>query len=295
MRSFASLLTAFSFVVMCLSGLVAFIMPQGRLAYWNNWGLAGLDKTMWGQLHIGTSLLFLLAALLHLLYNLRPLLAYLRLGISEASRNRAALVTALLVTLIVCAGSAYAPPPFRQLFDVNAWVKGLWYQAPHQNPPFGHAELKPLRELCKLTGLDFTDSLQKLQAKRLLNVRADATLRQMALANGTSPAEIWSILRPSKAPDSAPVWTVEMVRRLFEGAGTGRKTLREFCNQNGLALERAEEKLSQRGWQMDPDASFKTVAARLGVEPITLVQAILAGEPNLIAQKESASEQRRAK
>ncbi len=48
-------------------------------------------------------------------------------------------------------------------------------------------------------------------------------------------------------------------------------------------------------WQMDPDASFKTVAAGLGVEPISLVQAILAGEPNLIAQKESASEQRRAK
>jgi hypothetical protein len=44
-RGFASLLTTFSFIVMSISGILLFIVPQGRIAEWTDWRMLGLTKS----------------------------------------------------------------------------------------------------------------------------------------------------------------------------------------------------------------------------------------------------------
>ena len=57
-RAFISLVLTFSALVMLVSGLVLYVMPEGRIAYWNDWRLLALDKEQWGAIHTLTSLLF---------------------------------------------------------------------------------------------------------------------------------------------------------------------------------------------------------------------------------------------
>jgi hypothetical protein len=46
-RGLASFLTLFGFLIMALTGLILYIMPAGRVAYWIHWEMIGLSKTGW--------------------------------------------------------------------------------------------------------------------------------------------------------------------------------------------------------------------------------------------------------
>jgi hypothetical protein len=48
------------------------------VAYWADWRLWGLTKEQWGNVHINIGLLFLLSIFLHIYYNWKALLAYLK-------------------------------------------------------------------------------------------------------------------------------------------------------------------------------------------------------------------------
>ena len=68
-RKITSLTAGIAFVLMLLTSIVLYIVPQGRVAYWANWQLWGLSKTQWTHLHINLGLLFLVALILHIYYN----------------------------------------------------------------------------------------------------------------------------------------------------------------------------------------------------------------------------------
>ena len=78
LRKMTSLTALLSFVGMVVTSLVLYIVPHGRVAYWADWTLLGLDKTRWGDLHINLGLLFLLALGLHIYYNWKAIVAYLK-------------------------------------------------------------------------------------------------------------------------------------------------------------------------------------------------------------------------
>jgi len=63
---------------MLLTSVILFITPQGRVAYWADWRLWGLTKTDWGNIHINLGLLFLIALSVHIYYNWKPLISYLK-------------------------------------------------------------------------------------------------------------------------------------------------------------------------------------------------------------------------
>ena len=49
MRKITSLTAALSFLLMVLTSIILYIVPQGRVAYWADWRLWGLSKTDWGN------------------------------------------------------------------------------------------------------------------------------------------------------------------------------------------------------------------------------------------------------
>jgi hypothetical protein len=76
-RRITSLTAALSFLLMVLTSIILYIVPQGRVAYWADWKLWGLTKTDWGNIHINLGLLFLIALFIHIYYNWKPLINYL--------------------------------------------------------------------------------------------------------------------------------------------------------------------------------------------------------------------------
>lgn len=277
MRRFTSLLTAFSFVVMAFSGLIAFVMPQGRIAYWTNWTLFGLDKLAWGNIHIATGLLFLVAGLIHTWLNWKTLLHHFG-GKKTETVSRTPLWSALALILFFSVGAVFEPPPLKQLFDFNTAVKASWVSTPKQKPPYGHAELSTLADLCAKQGLDLQQTLLHLKKTGLEEVRADATLKQIARRNDRSPAEVYALFPEPQKPKKALRYTAKSVLQQFEGSGIGRKTIIEIYQQFHLESARINTKLTQRNWQLNLKDTLKQAAGRLGITPIELLQGILIDE-----------------
>ena len=78
MRKITSLTALVSFLLLILNSVVLYIVPHGRVAYWSDWHLWGLNKTEWGNQHIIIGILFLLALFLHIYYNWKPIVSYLK-------------------------------------------------------------------------------------------------------------------------------------------------------------------------------------------------------------------------
>ena len=51
-RSLIAFLVTWAFLVLMVSGIVLYLVPQGRVAYWVHWSLAGLDKEQWAAVHM---------------------------------------------------------------------------------------------------------------------------------------------------------------------------------------------------------------------------------------------------
>ena len=78
MRRIAALTIMLAFVVMIFTGVVLYIVPQGRVAYWAGWMLFGLGKEQWGAVHTTMGLLMLISGVFHIVYNWKPIVNYLR-------------------------------------------------------------------------------------------------------------------------------------------------------------------------------------------------------------------------
>lgn len=125
-RAFTSLLTAALFLVMLVTGLVLFAMPTGRIAHQTGWSLLWLDRWQWNGLHVATSVLFVAAVLWHAFLNWKPFVSYLRTRARCHVAIKRECVAAILLVVLVVAGTLAGVPPFRQLSDANHWLKGSW-------------------------------------------------------------------------------------------------------------------------------------------------------------------------
>jgi len=202
-RVLISLVTAFSFVAMSLSGIAAFIVPQGKVAYWTNWTFLGLSKTQWGNIHITTSVLFLIAGIWHTCYNWTPLMQYLRGIPGRMAAGWRDLAIATLVTLFFTIGAVTKAPPLNYILDFNSWIKEAWVRTPADDPPFGHAELLSLKGFCKKMYINPDEALRELQRAGLHVVDENVTLERIASANGVTPARVYQVIRKLEQPDSS--------------------------------------------------------------------------------------------
>lgn len=77
LRKLITLINAFSFLLMVISGIVLFFVPQGRIAYWIEWKFIFFTKDDWVNIHTASWLLFLICSFFHIYYNFKPLKNYL--------------------------------------------------------------------------------------------------------------------------------------------------------------------------------------------------------------------------
>jgi hypothetical protein len=202
-RILISLITALSFAAMSLSGIAAFIVPQGRVAFWTNWTFLGLSKTQWGNIHITTSVLFLIAGIWHTCYNWTPLMQYLRGIPGRMTASWRDLAIASLITLFFTIGAVTKTPPLNYILNLNSWIKDSWVKSPGDDPPFGHAELLSLKGFCKKMYIDPGEALRELRQSGLNVADDNATVERIARDNGTTPARVYQVIKKLERPDAA--------------------------------------------------------------------------------------------
>jgi hypothetical protein len=263
LRKVVSLTLAWMFAVSAISGIMLYIAPPGRIAYWADWSLIGLDKGAWDHLHTVTTLLMIIAVALHLYYNWKPFVSYMKDKATKALAATKELLISLAVVIVIGVGSVMQLPPFNLIIDFGDYVSEEW-EVTYGSPPYNHAELDALPKFAERIKLDYTKAKARLDAAGI--TYDDTTpLLDVATANATSPQRIYQVMTSSaEQPKLSPT----------EGSGMGRKTLEQFCTLRGINLDKTLEKLKANGIDADPSEKFKDIAERHGINPVDLLEMI---------------------
>ncbi len=65
-RALTAFIVTWAFAVAIVTGIVLYVVPQGRVAYWTDWHLISLAKDVWSNIHIVFGAIFIVSGVLHL-------------------------------------------------------------------------------------------------------------------------------------------------------------------------------------------------------------------------------------
>ena len=277
-RGLTSFFTLFGFLIMSITGLVLYIVPQGRIAYWVNWKLIDLTKTDWGNIHILSSIFFIVAGAFHIYFNWKPLMNYFKDKISKGVRLKWELAISLAVAIIIVISSLYNIPPLKYLIDLNEYIKDAWITSEEYEPPFGHAELLSLQSFSKKMKIDLEKAVNELQSKGIKIESVENSLEDISQDNGISPMGIYMIIKKFEVHDESSeirIYTPEIVDVEFSGIGIGNRTLSSICNKANVDISVAEERLLQNGIEIKADEKLKKASEKYNLEPLDILKIIL--------------------
>jgi hypothetical protein len=272
LRKITSLTAMLAFGVMLLTSIILYIVPQGRVAYWADWHLWGLDKEQWGAIHINTGILFLLALGLHTYYNWKSIVAYLKNRAKALKILTPNFNAALVVTLAVVLGTFFQVPPFSTILDISAGIKET-AAVNYGEPPYGHAELSNLESFTQKMNLDLAGSLKQLESAGFAGVDPKVPLKEIAKANGVSPQRLYTEMQKAAAPRSAA-----QGQRMPASPvpGLGKRPLAEVLTAYGMEGEAIIKQLAAKGIRASLTATMKEVAEMNQASPIDIYDAIRA-------------------
>lgn len=293
-RRVITLTVLLSFIVLSLSGLLMFVSPQGRVAYWSRWTLVGLTKEQLTAIHTTVMVLFLAAAIWHVVLNWRAILGYLRNRSKQIRVLTPELGVALALTALFVVGPLADVAPFRQYLDAGESLKSAW-EAESGSPPWGHAEESTLARFCqrmedlersdnqRLIALDCDAAVQALRDQGLTVEGTGQRIVDIAEANGTTPQAVSTIVlgvaRPL-SPDEAAARiqaaaeTGTEARFKRPASRLGQLTLASYAEQYGYDLAEIQSILAAAGYTVDPEARLRDEAARLGTDPEGIFEAL---------------------
>lgn len=272
-RKVTSLTAALSFLIMLLTSIILYIVPQGRIAYWADWRLWGLNKTQWGDIHINTGILFLIALGLHLYYNWTPIINYLK------NRSKALVIftrefNLSIIIILACVVGTYAGiPPFSTILDINARIKDAAV-VEYGEPPYGHAELSSLKVFTQKMKLDTMESMRLLSEAGIKVDNEKQSLSQIGRSNNISPEQILRLIQQAKAVKKETISLANMGNKMpdLPPTGTGSLTLDKACQKFNLNLEQVIKGLKKEGYTFKTDMTMKQIAAANQKSPVDIYE-----------------------
>ncbi len=268
-RKIVSLTSLTSFLFIITTGVVLYIVPHGRVAYWADWRLWGLTKDQWSSIHINLALLFLIASGFHIYYNWNAIVAYLKNRAKQFVVFNREFTVAFVVALIFIVGTYFHVPPFGTVLNINESIKVRLERA-YGNPPYGHAELSSLKSFCKRMGLDLDQAMVLLTKNNLKGVGENEALKNIAQANGISPQQVYLYIKD--AGQVAGVQASGAKSGTTVRTGLGRKTLASAAKEHGFDLEASLAELSRKKIKATAHMTFKEVADTAGMAPIDVFE-----------------------
>jgi len=164
------------------------------VANWTGWTLLGLEKDEWQSVHTNIAILFVLAAVLHLVLNWSMLWGYVKKRGALALNMKLEMLVAALVAGVVLAGSVLGWPPFRSVMALNYQIKDYWEREP-VTAPAPHAEEFTLERLASQMGLSPDQVIEALGNEGIVVAGPEATVNHVATENGMTPAEVHAAIR----------------------------------------------------------------------------------------------------
>ncbi|MBN2798056.1 MAG: DUF4405 domain-containing protein [Deltaproteobacteria bacterium] len=269
LRALTSLSLVVTLLLMGGSGLVLWILPEGRVAYWTDWQLLGLDKHQWGDLHILSSWAMLAAMPLHLYLNWRPLVRHLRQRVDRAVQPRWELGLSLGLGLWLVASAVWGLPPLIWLSDLSELAAESWAEGGAAEPPFGHAEELPLVVVLERMDVPVDEALGALEAAGVPVPDPRLPLRDIGAAAGLTPAGAWAPVLPlvPVSPALSGPLTLDQVRAQLSGARLGLRPLRASCLALGGEEADCARRLRGAGLPDDLDRTLRAAADAAGMRP----------------------------
>lgn len=271
-RKITSLTAALSFVLMILTSVVLYIVPQGRVAYWADWHLLGMTKTDWGNIHINLGLLFLISLFLHIYYNWKALISYLKNRAKQIKVFTPEFNLALVITITAAVGTYAMAPPFSWVMSLNDHFKDSGAET-YGEPPYGHAELSSLTTFANKMNLDLEKSMKLLKQAGYSVTDSAVTLKTIGEQNDIPPQQVYETIKPA-AVNTAAISKNDIALPESPQPGTGRLTLADFCAQYGLNSKWIIRELKKQAINASQELMLKTIADQNSLSPIDLYEHI---------------------
>ena len=262
-RKVVSLTLAWMFLISSISGVMLFISPPGRVAHWTDWSFLGFTKTQWDHLHTVTTLLMIIAVILHLYYNWKPFVSYMKDSVTKALSATKELIISLIIVVSIVFGAILELFPFNVIIDTGDYISEDW-EITYGSPPYNHAELDTLKTFCQKLNINYEVAKSTLE-KSNLTFKESSSILSIAEDNKISPQKIFEIIT-FKTPKQ------NLVPRA--GSGMGKKTLSQVCEIRGLNLDQVLVKLHKNGIEVSETDKFKTIAQRYNISPMELLEII---------------------
>ncbi|HPJ35927.1 MAG TPA: DUF4405 domain-containing protein [Spirochaetota bacterium] len=272
MKRIVSLTALLTFIVTVLTSVILYIVPEGRIAYWADWRLWSLSKEQWGAIHINAGFLFLVALLLHLYYNWKSIVLYLKNSSRDLRIFTKEFNVALILTLVFVIGTYLEIPPLSTIINVSDSFKEAAAKE-YGEPPYGHAELSSLRTLAKKTDVDPEKGLRLLRESGYTVDSDSQTLKEIAEINGVSPQKIYFAMSGGKKKSTV---VTGKSKELPESPvpGTGDLTLADFCIQYNLNLKVVVRSLKESGMESKAGMTLKEIGKENNVSPLEVYERI---------------------
>ena len=232
-RGFTSLLLTGLFLVASVTGIVLYFTPKGRVAHWTNWTMLGLDKEQWSAVHMNVCLLFLILAIIHLVYNWRVFFSYIKKKAVAGMNLKFELAAAVLITVLVVAGTLWHVPPFSYVVELNDSIKVHW-AAQAQGAPAPHAEDFSLKRYARQVNLEADDVKKALVEEGYQVDGLEITIKELAAQKGIAPSDVHAAVI-KHFPEAV------QVRGQGRGKGQGMRQGRGMGQGQGMGRGRANQ------------------------------------------------------
>jgi hypothetical protein len=277
LKKITSMTMIWSLIILILNSVVLYIVPEGRISYWADWRFLGLTKTDWSAQHITVGVLFLLAGFLHIYYNWKPILAYMKNKARKFSLFSLSSSVGLVLTALFVVGTYLNVPPLSTIVDFSEYFK---YRAEvtYGNPPYGQAQSSSLQMFTSRLGLDLNKSIELLGAAGVSAPQKNETIRALAERSSHSPQEIYEIIQPATLQATVQPEAVEHAGVAVPAtgkSGMGRKTVAQVCDEIKINCDEMILALDARGIRAEQDAKLKDLAAENNTGPMQIYETML--------------------
>lgn len=109
--------------------------------------------------------------------------------------------------------------------------------------------------------------IKKLQAAGIEVQSPEVVLGDLAKQAGMTPMQLYAVATGQHIAPQAGGGRGANRESQQGGYGMGRLTLRQYCEQQGLDLEKTVQKLHEKGFKAEPDMTVREIAATGGVHP----------------------------
>ena len=259
-QQFTTLFATTSFIISSISGIILYITPAGRIAHWTDWRLWGLNKDEWSAVHTILGYCFIIAVIFHLYFNWKVLMSYIKSKVKAYTKSRKELLLATIISLLILAGTIANIPPFSSVMELGDKIKATWEES-KTPPPIPHAEFMTLEDFVKEIKVPLEDVLKILKDKGIKIKSTKQIIKNIAKENHISPLEIYQLIAPKESKKTS--------------YGYGKKTIKEISKELKIDVAIAKKKLEKaKGIKVKDDDTIKSIASKLGILPIDVVNII---------------------